>query len=103
MSATAHALDLTELKRSLDAVCHEVRGNMGYCLKLLKSGQTISFNGDMQFKTASTGKIPIALEAIRQVDDGALKWSDTKVVPPIEGRQASPWGYYLKDGVAPNL
>ena len=90
------ALDL--LKARLDAICAGFHGRMGYCVKVLDSGESINNRGDERFPTASTIKTGVALEAVREVEEGRLKWSDKHTVPPMEGRQYSMWAYFFKDG-----
>src|SRR5580658_7748612 len=88
---------LTALKPKLDAVCQAFHGRMGYCVKLLDSNETIEYRGNERFPTASTIKTGVALEAIREVEEGMLKWTDTHTVPPMDGRQFSMWAYFFKD------
>lgn len=95
--------DLTPLKSKLDLVCRGFNGRMGYCLKILKTGETISFRGDERFPTASTIKTAVMMAAVQMIDEGKLKWSDKRAVPPMSGRQASMWAYHFKDGVAPDV
>jgi beta-lactamase class A len=90
--------DLTKLKAQLDAVCTRFGGRMGYSLKVLKTGQSIHHRGDERFPTASTIKTALALEAIRQVEEGTLKWNDKRPVPPDGRREASMWSYFFKEG-----
>jgi beta-lactamase class A len=96
-------VDLAPLKRRLDTLCARFEGRMGYSLVLLKDGRRISYRGDERFPTASTIKTAVALEAIRQVEDGKLKWTDKRPVPPEGGRETSMWSYYFKDGTVADL
>jgi beta-lactamase class A len=96
-------VDLAPLQKRLDAVCRAFHGRMGYSLIVLKTGQRISFRGDERFPTASTIKTAVMVEAVNRVDEGTLKWSDKRPVPPESGREASMWSYFFKDGVAPDL
>jgi beta-lactamase class A len=89
-------LDL--LKKELDADCTVFHGQMGYSVLDVASGRRISFRGDDLFPTASTIKTAVALEAVREVDAGTLKWTDVREVPPEDGREASMWSYFFKDG-----
>lgn len=98
--------DLDSLQRDLDALCAGFHGQIGYCVRVLKSGKTISHNGTRRFPTASTIKTAILVEAINQVEEGKIKWTDTRKVPPTSERtenMASMWAYYLKDGTTLNL
>jgi beta-lactamase class A len=69
----------------------------------IKSGKRISALGDEKFPTASTIKTAVALEALREVDAGKLKWTDEREVPPLSGREASMWSYFFKDGTKVNV
>jgi beta-lactamase class A len=95
---------LSELKKRMDQVCAPFRGRIGYSLKLLTTGSKISLRGDERFPTASTIKTAVMVEAIRQVEEGKLKWSDRKEVPSdMEKRQESAWAYSFKDLTNPTL
>jgi beta-lactamase class A len=96
--AFAKPVDLAPLRHRLDTLCARFPGRMGYALTLLKDGRHIDFRGDERFPTASTIKTAVALEAIRQVEEGRLKWTDHREVPPLNGREASMWSYAFKDG-----
>lgn len=91
--------DLVQLQKRLNGVCERFHGRMGYCLILLRTGQTISHRGTERFPTASTIKTAVALEAIREIEEGKLKWTDTRPVPALNGREASMWSYFFRDGV----
>jgi beta-lactamase class A len=89
---------LDRLQKQLDLDCRGFHGRIGYAVLDIESGHKISSHGDDLFPTASTIKTTIALEAMREVDAGTLKWTDTREVPPLSGREASMWAYYFKDG-----
>jgi beta-lactamase class A len=88
---------LKSLRTRLDAICTSFHGRLGYCVKLLDSKESISNRGDERFPTASTIKTGVALEAICEIDEGKLKWTDKHPVPPMSGRQFSMWSYFFKD------
>lgn len=91
---------LAPLKKHLDAICQGFHGRLGYCLKVLKTGETISFRGDERFPTASTIKTGVMVAAVQMVDEGLLKWTDKQPVPPLSGREASMWSYSFRDGIS---
>jgi len=70
---------------------------MGYSVLDLTSGRRIENRADEMFPTASTIKTAVALEALKEVDAGTLKWDETRQVPPESGREASMWSYFFKD------
>lgn len=89
---------VADLKRRMDKWCSEFQGRAGYSLCVIKSGERISFRGDERFPTASTIKTAVMMSAIHEIDEGRLKWTDKRPVPPMSGRQASMWSYWFKDG-----
>jgi beta-lactamase class A len=89
---------LDRLQKELDAACTGFHGRIGYSVLDIESGKRVSSHGDDPFPTASTIKTAIALEALKEVDEGKLKWSDVREVPPMSGREASMWSYFFKDG-----
>ncbi|MFZ4506544.1 MAG: serine hydrolase [Fimbriimonas sp.] len=106
LGSPAKPVDLRPLEKRLGILCERLHGRMGYSLTLLNTGQQIDHRGDESFPSASTIKTTIAIEAIRQVDAGKLKWTDSKPVPPIADRkewEASMMTYHLKEGTSLNL
>jgi beta-lactamase class A len=89
---------LEALKRELDLLCQDFHGRIGYTVEDLSSGKRVCLHENDQFPTASTIKTAVALEALKEIDAGKLKWSDTQVVPPMSGREESMWSYFFKDG-----
>lgn len=94
---------MIQLRTRLDRVCASFHGRMGYCVKLLETGEMISNRGDERFPTASTIKTAVAVEAVREVEEGKVKWTDQRPVPPMDGRQFSMWSYFFKDGTVLDL
>jgi len=76
---------------------------MGYSLKVLKSGQRIEYRGDERFPTASTIKTGVMVAAIQEVDEGKLRWTEQRPMPPPEQREASMWSFFLKEGTKLDL
>lgn len=101
--AAASSPRLDRLKSDLDTVCAGFHGRIGYSVLDLKSGRRIENHADDRFPTASTIKVAVALQALREVDAGTLKWNDVQVVPPEDGREASMWSYFFKDGTKVDL
>lgn len=102
-SAAAKVDPIAALERRLDTWCERFRGRAGYSLLVLKSGRRIEHRGGERFPSASTIKTALMVEAVNQVDEGKVKWSDKRQVPPMSGRQSSMWSYFFKDGVQPDL
>lgn len=65
-----------KLERDLNSMAAEHDGVMGIYVKDLTSGQTFEVNPDTIFPQASSIKIPILVELLRQSQEGKLKLSD---------------------------
>lgn len=65
-----------KLARDLNAAAAAHDGVMGIYVKDLTSGQTFSVNADTIFPQASSIKIPILIELMRQAQAGSLNLSD---------------------------
>lgn len=94
---------LQPLADRMNAICLKFNGRIGYSLKVLNTGEQISFRGDEMFPSASTIKTGVMVAAVQAVDDGVLNWKDKRPVPPRERREASMWSYHFRDGVSPDL
>ncbi len=97
-SAISSAPNVDGLKRELDTLCSGFHGRIGYSVLDLISGRRVESRANERFPTASTIKTAVGLEALREVDAGKLGWSDKQSVPPENGREASMWSYFFKDG-----
>lgn len=94
---------MTNLRTDLDAICHSFNGKMGYYVKNLKTGETIGFQQDEQFPSASTIKTAIMLEVVKQIEEGKLTWTDKLLAPPAGKRYDSIWLTYMQDKVSVNI
>lgn len=90
---------LNGLRHSLDRFCKGFPGEIGYCLKILDTGESIAYNGGFIFPTASTIKTAIMVEAFCRIDEGTLDMQQKVKVPPLEGRELSMWAYFMREGV----
>lgn len=97
------APNMVRLKSHLDGIANQFHGRMGYYLKNLKTGEVISSRGDERFPSASTIKTVIMIEALKQIEEGKLKWTDKLTVPPKGQRNMSMWTAYLLEGTAVNI
>ncbi|MCX7798801.1 MAG: class A beta-lactamase-related serine hydrolase [Fimbriimonadales bacterium] len=73
-------------------------GHVGYWVGSLYGCESVGWNADDLFPTASTIKTAILVAAMREVDAGRLRWSDTQPVPPPERRELSPWAWFFPTG-----
>jgi beta-lactamase class A len=101
--STSPSPDLGALKRQMDRLCRNFQGRIGYCVAELHTDRSIGLRQNERFPTASTIKTALMVEAICQIEEGKLNWTDKRPVPPMEGRQASQWAYHFKDGTTPDL
>jgi len=61
------------LRQNLDRIMNGVKADWGVYIKSLESGEEIAINADAVMDTMSTIKVPLLVEAFRQVDEGKLK------------------------------
>lgn len=100
----AKAPSLAPLKAKLDGIAAGFQGRLGYHLMLMDSGVSIGYRDQERYPSASTIKTAVMVEAMNQVDEGKLKWTDKMEVPTDPSRrQASMWSYFLKDGTKLDL
>lgn len=88
---------LDKLDREIEALAKGFGGRLGYHLEILGTGQSIGFRQKERFPSASMIKTALMLEAVRRVDSGELKWTDSVKLWPKEKRHASMWSFYLPD------
>ena len=94
---------MSNLRNDLDGICHSFNGKMGYYVKNLKTGETIGFQQDEQFPSASTIKTAIMLEVFKQIEEGKLNWTDKLLAPPAGKRYDSIWLSFMQDKVSVNI
>lgn len=95
---------LVGLRARLDKLAGALDGRLGYSLKILDTGQQISYRGDERFPSASTIKSAVMVEAINQVEEGKVKWTDKRSIPSDPSlREASMWTYFMKEGTKLDL
>jgi len=89
---------LKQIEPQLDALARAFEGRLGYFVLDLNSGQHIGHREMERFPSASTIKTAVMVEAMHQVEEGKLKWTDKQAVPTDPSRrEASMWAYFLKD------
>lgn len=66
----------TELKTQLDALAGEVNGRVAYAFVHPASGARVVRAPDEQVISASVIKVPILMEALRQIETGDLGWDE---------------------------
>lgn len=89
---------LKKIEPQLDALARAFEGRLGYFALDLSSGQHIGHREMERFPSASTIKTAVMVEAMHQVEEGKIKWTDKQAVPTdASRREASMWAYFLKD------
>ena len=71
------------LRRSLERISQGVRADWGIYIKSLETGEEVGINADAVMDTMSVIKVPLLVEAFRQMDAGTLQLTD-----PIEMKSA---------------
>lgn len=95
---------LRGIEPELDALASRFEGRLGYFALDLTSGQHIGHREMERFPSASTIKTAVMVEAMNQVDEGKIKWTDKQAVPTDPSRrEASMWAYFLKDNTKLDL
>lgn len=78
------AADTASLRRALDALIEPHRGVVGYTVRDIDAGWTLSRRGDEPFPTASLIKVPILVTVFDLVEAGRLSLDDQLTVLPID-------------------
>lgn len=66
----------TRLRENIERITRSVNAQWGIYVKVLDSGEEIAINADRQMDTMSTIKIPLLMEAFRQIEAGKLSLTD---------------------------
>lgn len=111
-AAPAHAQDKSatllqgalhaKLDANLSRVAEHLRGVMGYAIKDLTTGETFNRNAVLEFPTASSIKLAVLLELLRQDQEGKLSLDEKHTIrhselPPGD---TDPILHMLGDGTA---
>src|ERR1051325_4649116 len=67
---------LARLQANIEQIAASVDTHWGIYVKCLDTGEEIAINADEQMDTMSVIKIPLLVEAFRQIDDGKFKLDD---------------------------
>src|SRR5687768_950145 len=62
-----------ELQKQIEQIAAEARGRVGVKAVVLETGDSVSLNSDGRFPMQSVYKFPIAMAALRLVDEGKIK------------------------------
>src|SRR5579864_8885359 len=77
----AHALasaqtPLARLQSNIERITKSVNADWGIYIKCLETGEEIAINADRQMDTMSVIKIPLMVEAFRQIEVGKFRLDD---------------------------
>lgn len=93
-------LDTTSLEQHVSASQKNFNGRLGVGVIDVQTGETWYFNGDKQFPMESVVKVPVAIAALRQVDNGKL---DLKQEIPLTKSDVSKIKHgYLPEKISQN-
>ena len=76
MAWVSNAQPLDRLKANIDRIAKSVNADWGIYIKCLETGEEIAINADRQMDTMSTIKIPLMVEAFRQIEAGKFSLTD---------------------------
>ncbi|MCU0453605.1 MAG: class A beta-lactamase, subclass A2 [Bacteroidetes bacterium] len=79
ISSTAYA-QFNALRPSIERIARSVDGVVGVAILDMKTGDTVTVNGDRRFPMQSVYKFPIALAVLDRVQEGALALSQEILV-----------------------
>ncbi len=94
LQAAYHA----ELQNHLEAVASGLNGVMGFAIKDLTTGETFFLRPDTVFPQASSIKLTILLEILRQDQEGKLSLDEKHTIHRAETVAGDPILYMLGDG-----
>jgi beta-lactamase class A len=97
-SATLGAALHARLETELNRVAERLDGVLAYAIKDLSTGESFSRNADLVFPTASSIKLAILLELMRQAQQGKLSLDEKHIVRRSETVAGDPILYMLGDG-----
>lgn len=85
-AATLAAQPLERLKANIERTTKSVNAQWGIYVKCLETGEEIALNADAVMDTMSVIKIPLMVEAFRQIGEGKFQLSDRLTLAESEKR-----------------
>lgn len=98
-SPAAPLPDTAALRRTLDAIADAHHGVVGYTVRDIDAGATISRRGDETFPTASLIKVPILVTVYDLVAKGMLSLDDRLTVLKIDKVPGAGTLQFMHDGI----
>ncbi len=96
--ATLQAALHAQLEAEMHRVAQRLDGVLGYAIKDLSTGESFYLNADLVFPTASSIKLTVLLELLRQVEEGKLSLDEKHTIRRSETVAGDPILYMLGDG-----
>ena len=77
---------LARLQANIERITRSVNADWGIYIKCLETGEEISLDAGRQMDTMSVIKIPLMMEAFRQIEEGKFKLTDTIILKESDKR-----------------
>ena len=99
----APRLPSDSLRRSIERITQGIRADWGIDVQSLDTGEEVAINADAVMDTMSVIKLPILVEAFRQIDSGKLRLADRMEMKPDDKRFGTGVLRTLDDGLTLTL
>ncbi len=76
MAASGYAQQPNTLQTNIQRITRSVNAQWGVYVKCLETGEEVAINADRKMETMSVIKIPLMVEAFRQIEQGKFKLTD---------------------------
>lgn len=76
MAASGYAQQPNTLQTNIQRITRSVNAQWGVYVKCLETGEEVAIDADRQMETMSVIKIPLMVEAFRQIEQGKFKLTD---------------------------
>src|SRR5271165_786989 len=77
---------LARLQANIERITRSVNADWGIYIKCIETGEEIAINAGQQMDTMSVIKIPLMMEAFRQIEAGKFALSDTVTLKESDKR-----------------
>ncbi len=91
---------VTLLERNIQRIIQHTKADWAVYVKSLDTGEEVAINADAPFDTMSTIKVPLLVEAFRQVDAGKLKLDERFTMKTADKRFGTGVLRTLDDGLS---
>src|SRR5437870_13753402 len=91
---------LARLQANIERITHSINADWGIYVKCLETNEEIAVNADRPMDTMSVIKIPLMVEAFRQIGEGKFRLEDRVELKDAEKRPGTGIIRSLDSGVA---